>query len=346
MAETEDRSLPPSATKLRRARRDGKVAHARDVVALAIVPVLLWLVLRWRSIETELKSMLVTVFTQEFAVDTDYLLHTVAPMIFSQIVWLGAPLVIFAALVGVLLSVVDTQGFLFSAKPIAPDFNRINPGDGLKRIFSARTVTEAGFSLIKLAVFVGCVALVLTGAMGALRRLQVCGLPCVPQVVGVTILPLIIAAVAVFAAAALIDFVLSRNLFRLEMRMSLTEMKHENKDSYGNPEQKRRRRDEGRAALTGPKRLGIAASTLVIDGPDGIVGIRYVPSEIRAPVVVAKSRGAAAADMRLSAQALDLKIMRNPELLRVLLERGLVGALIPAESFRDVANEIVNAEKQ
>jgi type III secretion protein U len=345
MADSEERNLPPTATKLRRSRKEGKVAHSRDVVTLAMLPVLLWLVFNWRGFETDVKAVMLAAFAQDFTIEPDYLVRVIAPLLLTMIIWVVMPLMLFAAAFGLALSIVDTQGFVFSAKPITPDFNRVNPGQGLKRIFSARTFTEAGFSLLKMLLFAGVSALVLTAAMGNLRRLQVCGLPCLPQTLSATVLPLIIAAIALFAVAALIDFILSRNLFRLEMRMSMTEMKHENKESYGNPEQKRRRKDEGRRMMSGPKRLGVAASTLMIETDEGIIGVRYAPAEIRAPVIVSKSRGTTAADHRAEAATLAIPIVRNAPLADRLLDRGIVGAIIPQETFTDVANEIVKAER-
>jgi type III secretion protein U len=310
-----------------------------------VLPVLLWLVFNWRDFETDVKAVMLVAFAQDYTIEPDYLVRIVAPMILERMIWVVMPLMLFSATFGILLSVVDTQGFIFSAKPIAPDFNRINPGQGLKRIFSARTMTDAGFNLLKLALFASVAVLVLTAAMNTLRRLQVCGLPCLPQTLSATVLPLIIAALALFSIAALIDFILSRNLFRFEMRMSMTEMKHENKDSYGNPEQKRRRKDEGRRMMTGPKRLGVSASTLMIETEDGIVGVRYAPAEIRAPVIVSKARGAAAIEQRSEATTLNILIVRNAPLADRLLDRGIVGAIIPQETFTDVANEIVKSER-
>jgi type III secretion protein U len=345
MADTEERNLPPTAAKLRRARKEGKVAHSRDLVTLALLPVLLWLMLNWRGFETDLKAVLLAAFAQDLTIEPDYLVRVLAPMLLNMIITVSVPVMILGAVVGVLLSVVDTQGFVFSAKPIAPDFNRINPGQGLKRIFSARTFTEAGFNLLKLVLFAGVAVLILTAAMPQLRRLQVCGLPCLPQTLTVTVIPLVIAAVAVFAIAALVDFILSRNLFRIEMRMSMTELKHENKESYGNPEVKRRRKDEGRRMMQGPKRLGVSAATLMIESGAGVVGVRYAPAEVRAPVIVSKSRGAAAIEQRAEADALGVSIIRNAALADRLLERGIVGAIIPQETFTDVANEIVKSER-
>ncbi len=346
MADTEERNLPPTATKLRRARRDGKVAHSRDVVTLALLPVLIWLYFNWGGTTTDLKTIMVAVFTQDFTHDAAYLTGVVAPAIFRRMIDLAAPLLAMAAAFGVLMSIVDTQGVVFSTKPVAPDFTRVNPGGGLKRIFSARTAAEAGFSLIKLSLFAGIAGFILWGATGSLRRLQVCGLPCVPDVAAVTLLPLLIAAVGLFLAAAVIDFVLSRSLFRMEMRMSFTELKHENRDSYGNPEQKRHRRDEGRRNMSGPTRLGIAMATLVVEGRDGAVGLRYVPAEIKAPVVVSKGYGPIASGQIMEAAAARIPIVRNDELAAALLARGSIGALIPAATFTDVANEIVKAERR
>jgi type III secretion protein U len=342
MADSEERNLPPTAMKLRKARREGKVAHSRDIVTLALVPVLLMLVFNWRGIEADVKAIMLAAFTQELTIEPDYLVRVVAPM---RIVWVAMPVMVLAVAFGVLLSVIDTQGFIFSAKPLAPDFNRINPGQGLQRIFSSRTLADAAFSIVKLCLFSGAAALVLTAAMPQLRRLQVCGLPCLSQTLTTTVLPLIVVAIALFAAYAIIDFILSRNLFRLEMRMSMTEMKHENKENYGSPEQRRRRKDIGRAMMSGPKRLGVTAATLILETEQGIVGMRYMPAEIRAPVIVSKAYGETARAQRLEAEALGIPIMLNPAITARLLERGIVGAIIPAETFTDVANEIVKAER-
>jgi type III secretion protein U len=347
MADSEERNLPPTSSKLRRARRDGKVPHARDVVALSFIPVLLWLIFNWRGFEADLKGILVAVFSQDFAIGADVLVHGVAPMVFRLLLWIALPPLIFAAVLGILLSILDTQGLVFSAKPLAPDFGRINPGEGLKRIVSARTLTEAGFGLVKLAVLAGVAAFVLLAALGSLRRLQVCGYACLPDVVAVTIIPLVIGAVALFVAAALIDFVLSRNLFRLEMRMSFTEMKHEHKENYGSPEQRRHRRDVGRAFASGTTKLGMGAATLMFEGPDMLIALRYMPSEIRAPVVVAKARGGARLTEGLELAALQkIPISRNIALADILMRRGVVGSIIPKETFTDVANEIVQAERK
>ncbi len=51
-----------------------------------------------------------------------------------------------------LLELLQT-GFVFSAQPLRPDFSKLNPAKGLKRLFSVRLLIEALKNVAKLAIY-------------------------------------------------------------------------------------------------------------------------------------------------------------------------------------------------
>ena len=55
----------------------------------------------------------------------------------------------------VLLFELLQTGIVFSAQPLKPDFSRLNPAKGLKRVFSKRMLIETAKNVLKFAVYVG-----------------------------------------------------------------------------------------------------------------------------------------------------------------------------------------------
>jgi type III secretion protein U len=170
---------------------------------------------------------------------------------------------------------------------------------------------------------------------------QACGLPCLPRMFSITIVPLIALSTLLYVFAAIADWLVSRVMFKRDMMMTDTELKRDNKESYGNPEIKRRRKDEGRSLMGQAKKLGPLASTLMVHGINEVIGIRYVQGETAAPVIVAKGKDLEAAEMMALARANKIPLVNRPVLAAALMARGLKGQFVPADTFTDVASAII-----
>src|SRR5262245_22877631 len=81
-----------------------------------------------------------------------------------ETMWLLAPVFAVCVVAGVAASLMQT-GPVFSFEPLKPDFDRVNPASGLKRLFSMRLVFEAVKSVLKLGLFGAAIYLLLDGLM-------------------------------------------------------------------------------------------------------------------------------------------------------------------------------------
>jgi type III secretion protein U len=340
--DTEEKKHAPTSTKLRRARRDGKVPHANDVLALAIWPLLIWLLFTWPSFEGGLRLLMTRVLTLDYNMPTEDVMSDMVMGLFWSGVGIVAPFFVVAIIISFLIGLLDNQGFVFSGKPITPDFNRLNPIEGFKRIFSMRTAVESGYGLAKLAIFAGVAIVHFYVNIDALKQLQACGAACLTTTWSTLINPLLAMYLAIFIIAAIIDFILSRQLFNYEMRMSHTELKRENKDVYGNPDIKTRRRDLGRDIASGPVRMGLGATSMLFIGRDVIVGVRYVANETPAPYIVLKASGDRRREIMRDARRTGVPSVASDTIAKALFNRGIVGNVIPRATFTVVAKELMD----
>jgi type III secretion protein U len=340
--DTEEKQHQPTDTKLRRARREGNVPHAKDVMALAAWPIIVWLVFNWTSFEASLRRLLANALSHDFNAPVSDIANDIMFAVFWEAFGIVLPIFIVVIIIALVVGLIDNGGFIFAGKPVAPDFNRINPGQGFKRIFSARTAAEAGFSLVKMTIFAGIAALLLTLSLSELRRGQACGFECLPAVWSAVVFPLLWAFLAVFLVAAILDFLMSRQLFRREMKMSHSELKRENKDVYGNPELKQRRKALGQEVASTPTALGLTGSTLLFVGKDAIVGIRYIVNETPAPFITLKATGDRRRELLVEARRLGRPLVRDDALATRLFAEGFVGSVIPRSAFVQVAQQLIS----
>ncbi len=341
--DSEEKKFEPSEAKIKRARKEGRVPHARDLVLLSMLPTLLWFYFDWTAKRKSLLELFAFSFRQDYGLASAEIISRVVPIV----LWLAfnfiLPVVLLTLVMSFVISIADNGGFIFSAKPVTPDFARINPAEGFKRLFSVRSAVETMFALVKMAVFAIIVWGLMLAARDDLVAAQACGIGCMGEAFIATVGPIIAVFVALLLILAVVDLLLSRQLFRHEMRMSHTEMKHDNKETYGSPEVKRRQRDEGRNLMSGPGRMGIRASTLLIHGRGVVIGLRYVPGETPAPLVVLKASGQGADEVLSAARDLGLPIALNLLLAKALFDRGFLGQFIPADTFAPAASEIIKA---
>ena len=144
----------------------------------------------------------------------------------------AGPLAFMAAVmfgVVLLFELVQTRGFVFSAHPLKPDFNRLNPAQGLKRLFTVRLLIETAKNVVKFGVYAGLTWVVVQQAMGeataAIRD---------AASLASAMWTLALRLAACFAAAALafaaLDQIIVRRDFAKKMRMSRRDIRRESRD--------------------------------------------------------------------------------------------------------------------
>ncbi|WP_172200422.1 flagellar biosynthesis protein FlhB [Niveibacterium sp. COAC-50] len=251
---------------------------------------------------------------------------------------LAAPLIflfLIAALVG---AGIQARGVL-SAEPLKPDFSRLNPAQGLKRLFSLRALLDLGRSLLKLAASGALLgfwlhhrfAEVLGLAHRAPRRIAAEAVSLVGELLSLLAL--------LYVGFALLDWLVARWDFMRQMRMSKRELKDEFKEREGDPRIKQRQRELRNEVVRRARSLArVPAASAVVTNPTHFaVCIEYDEANDPAPRVTAKGRGIQAWLIRSIARRACVPVVENPPLARALFRAVDEDAYIAAEHYGAVA---------
>jgi len=345
MAEQEqDRSEKATPHKLDEARKRGQVAKSADLVSLGMIAAAVAFVyaMGWATVRRQLAvDVSVLRSAGRVAWDADGAFAWLAPLL-VQTLMLLVPLFLALVVVAIVVNVAQT-GPVFSADPVKPDFERLSPMSGFKRVFSLRTLYDALRSLFKL-VFVGAVlVLALWQLMPwflSLLQLDPVGYsrPLLGRVGGV-LSKLVLAMLLV----ALIDVVYTRYEFAKRMRMSRRELKDEVKQREGDPRIRSRLRQLRLEMLKRSRALRkLPSADVVVTNPTRLaVAISYRHGEMPAPVVVAKGAGELAARMREIARRHAIPIVENRTLARALFREVDYDKAVPEELYPQVARVLV-----
>jgi len=345
MAEQDqDRNEKATPYKLEEARKRGTVAKSPDFVTLAVMAgaVAFLYALGWPAVRRQLmldQAILQRAGRLDFepSATMQWLQHLLV-----QTLFLLVPLFAIVAIIAILSNVCQT-GPVFSAKPISPDFDRLNPATGFKRVFSMRTIYDTVRSLFKL-VFLGvALALAVWHLVPWLMSLMQFdpvsyGRPVLDQVAAVLVKLLLVMLVI-----ALMDVIYTRWEFAKRMRMSPRDIKDEHKQREGDPRIRARLRQLRQEMLKKSQAVRkLPGSDVVVTNPTHLaVAISYRHGEMAAPRVVAKGAGELAAKMREVARRHGIAVVENRALARELFFEVGFEQDVPEKLYPQVARILV-----
>lgn len=336
----QNKSEEPTPFKLRRAREKGQVARGMDLgfvgslLAMAAVALV-----GGQAYFAELavglrKSILVGVATAKEPNDALNLGQSLFWLALQPLLALGAVIVV----VLVTLELIQLRGFILTTQPLKPDFQRLNPAKGLKRLFSMRMLKETLKNILKMAVYATAAWMLVSKAIEKFApTLSDAARLAVAMESSAMRLLFVFIALALFFM--ILDQILVRREFRKQMRMSRRELTRETKDREGEPRFKQKRREihaQMRAQSEGLDR--VAGSDVLIVNPDHYaVALRYVAGTMDAPEVRAKGRDHFAQLMKRKARLLGIPIIANVGLARQLHADCVAGQSILPQHYHAVA---------
>lgn len=252
------------------------------------------------------------------------------------------PVVLFAGtLIGVVLlvEIVQLRGLLFSATPLKPDFSRLNPAKGLKRLFSVRMLKEAAKSVLKMTIYAVIAWLAVRAALAG-AAIRFTDAARVAEALHGGAMRLLLLFIVAAAVVAVIDQVLTRSEFAKQMRMSKREVTREHKEREGDPRLKAKRKQAHAAFAKQAKGLGnLPGSDMMIVNPRHIaVALAYRPDEHRAPVVTAMGRDRHALQLKAEAMRIGIPIFEDKPLARALIKDSDMGREIAGHHYHAVAD--------
>ena len=335
--------------KLKRAREKGQVAKGPDLGFFAMLSVLSLLSV---SLGPAGISLLAELMKSSF-VGSISKAHDPAETL-TSIARVYGPALQVLAVVGVSVFLVvaaaeamQVGGLHFTPHPLKPDFNRLNPAKGLKRIFSVHMLKQTLKSILKLAVYCAAAFLVMRTLVQQ-TAVNLADAGQLSSVLSASTLQLVFVFTGIAAAFAVLDQVMSRQEFHKQMRMSKSELTREHKEREGEPRMKQRRRQlhaDFSKQVSGTGKL--KGSDMVIINPEHFsVALRYDARTMKAPVVTAKGRNRFALRLRQEALRLSIPTIADPPLARALFRACEPGREISQGHYEAVAEKYLLLQRQ
>lgn len=250
---------------------------------------------------------------------------------------LMSPIFLTAILAGLAVNYLQV-GFLFTTEPLNPQFNRLNPAEGFKKIISKRAIFELVKSLLKICL-VGLVAfLFVRGQLETLLLTLYQDVAGVWQTLSSLALSLSMRIAVIFLSLSVLDYIYQRHEHNQNLKMSKQEVKEEHKQMEGDPQLKARLRERQRKMAMQRMMQDVPSATVVITNPTELaVALRYRDGADQAPTVVAKGAAFTAKRIRDLAGEHDVPIIENKPVARMLYDQVEVGQEIPVDLYQAVA---------
>jgi len=334
----QDKSELPTQHKLDLARRKGTIARGMDLGFLAVLLGFLgwwWAAGRGFGERLARASEAALVSAPQVAGGPGEIL-ALTGVVAGGVLGAIAGMAAVAFLVVLALELVQTRGLVFSGQPLKPDFNRLNPGNNLKRLFSPRVLIETAKNVLKLAVYVALAWLAVRYALEGLRAVtDARSLAEAMTRTGVRLLAFFAVAAVVFAA---FDQMIVRRDFTKKMRMSRREVRREHRDREGEPRMKQRRKQlHAEFAKASQSLRGVKGADVMIVNPTHYaVALRYDPRTMSAPVVSAQGVDGFAQRLKRLAFVYGVPLIEDRNLARAL-HRCELNAQVPEALFPPVA---------
>ena len=229
------------------------------------------------------------------------------------------------------------RGFSFSAKPLGPKFDRLNPAQGFKRIFSSRAAMDLLKSLLKFVLLAWVAYAVLASRIPDLLGTLKLPLGQALDLFQATLFTLYRNVLIAMFLLALGDFAWQRHSWEKSIRMTKQEIKDEFKDAEGAPEVKRQQKSIMMAAARRRMLAEVPKATVVVTNPTHVaVALRY-DEKTSAPICVAKGLDHLALKIRERAREVGIPTLERPELARALYRTVEVDKPIPRDLYQAVA---------
>ncbi|MBC7907455.1 MAG: flagellar biosynthesis protein FlhB [Rhodospirillaceae bacterium] len=340
---SDDKTEDPTGKKLDKAREDGNIAQSAEAKIMASMIVALIIVgMMAPSISSRFLILLQPFIERPHAMSLDIgaMMRLLTELAIGSAKIMAVPfsLVVVLALV---VSVAQTKGFMWVPKKIVPDFTKLNPLTGVKRLFSVNQLMELAKALIKLSVIGALLFWIISRHLGELQNLATIELLALLAYIHDQVYWLIFATLLVVATLAVGDYLFQHWRWMEKMKMSKQEVKDEHKQSEGDPQVKARIRSIRIQRARKRMMAAVPNADVIVTNPTHFaVALKYDTETMNAPTLVAKGADLMAKRIRDLATEHDVPIVENPPLARALFAAVELDQEVPPEHYKTVAEVI------
>jgi len=258
----------------------------------------------------------------------------------------GVAVILGVALVLGVASNVAQVGLVVSGEALAPNFGKLNPLEGFKRLLSANAIFDAGKALLKSLLFGFLAYSAVAASWGTLLGLGMVSAPAGLAATGAIARGMAFKVVALWLGIAAVDYYFQRQRVNKMLRMTKEEVKQEMRQQEQSPEIRGAMSRKRRQMARGRMMQNLLKADVVITNPTHYaVALMYDRDKQTAPTVVAKGADLLAAKIREVAKEHSVPIVPNPPLARALYRQCELGDIVPRELFQPVAEVLAYVYK-
>jgi flagellar biosynthetic protein FlhB len=338
-AESGEKTEAPTQRRVSEARQRGQVAKSVELTAAAaLLGAMLSLRMFGLRLMSVLRDMMAALLGSDgHPADTLDALAMISAQAGYAVIAAAMPIMASLAVVAIAINLMQT-GPLLSWHPLTPKFSKLNPIEGVGRLFSMRSLVQLVVNLLKLTLvswlawhaIIGDADIILAAQEVDERQLLGIGALLSYE------LGMKIAAVLLFMA--LLDYAYHRWQHEKDLRMTKQEVKEEMKHMDGDPLLKQRRRQiQMQLAARRLAREVPRADVIVTNPTHFAVAIRYDDDRMHAPIVTAKGVDFMAQRIRELAIRHGVPIVQRKALAQALYKGVEVGQEVPPKFYKAIA---------
>ncbi len=349
MSQSDDKSRKtekPTRHKLKELRKKGQVPRSKEIVSTVVIVALFaytWIF--WDYHMELLKEMFLDSWSslnEPFEIAMGRMLHHVI----TVFAWIVGPALLIGS-VAVILSSIGQFGFLLAVEPVKPDFNKVNPVNGAKKIFGAKNLMETGKSIIKIALLSYAIYWVMMINIPELMKIIYCDIECAHELAKKVVMYISLIAVLLLILLSVFDRWFQNYQFIKENMMTREELKRDHKSTEGDPLIKRQRRSQQQEDV---RKGGLAekvkeATAILVSGQYAI-GLMYEQGKTPLPMITFMEKEETARRIVALAEKEEAAVFIEDDLVNELWVKGKVDQFMPTlspERVNDVAKIIVQA---
>lgn len=338
-----DKTEKPTPKKLQDAKKKGQVAKSKELssaltllaatLVIAILSGFLLNTLRG-SMKMYLSSYLNFQLSQESIVG---LLIKIVIDILKVFIPVAVPIM----LIGVIGNIMQI-GFIHTTDPLKPQFSKLNPINGFKRMFSIRSLVDLvkNLCIVSIVGYIGY-KFVIDNYYSLLNFGNYRTVIILTELAGLIIDVFVKVSIALLIIGC-IDFLYQKFQHNKDLKMTKQEIKEEYKQQEGDPVVKGKRRQKQREMAMRRMMQSVPDATVVITNPTHIaVALKYEENSGKAPIVVAKGSDSVALKIKEKAIENNVPIIENKPLARLMFKEVELDKEIPFDMYKAVAEILV-----
>ena len=244
---------------------------------------------------------------------------------------------IVAAIAGPLMQV----GPLFAAEAVKPKLSKVSPLQGMKRLFSKRSLVEFAKGIFKITLIAIVGVILFLPFYEGIDSIMGISMEQAMVLLRELFIRFMIASLMILIVMTVIDVTFTRVEHHQKMRMTKQEIKDEYKQAEGDPHVKAKLRQLRAEKSRQRMMAAVPEADVVVTNPTHFsIALKYDPETMDAPVCAAKGVDQIALNIREVAKEHDIVLYENKPLARVLYDTVDIDEVIPPEHYKAVAEII------